>query len=627
MTKEYSSNDIQVLSDRDHVRQRTQIYLGNMNKTEYVIPSFINGMFNTKQVQFVPAVFKSVGEILDNSIDELAQLNKRNKLITIQAEPENGTYLIRDNGRGIPIDKHETGKHTPEVALGSLRAGRNFGETQAGVIGQNGVGSACVNYCSTEFNIKINRDKKVYTQKFSDGTDKITRPKIQSTTTTKTGTEVSFTLDGSVFTNGVDLPEDMVHNRAMEVAFNNPGMTVQYGDYIYKFNNGLDDLVKKISKNYFKFSMGDMEFYVVFDIHEGIDEQVFTWVNSSLLFDGGLCNTQFMNAFCDKVASAVATQAKKQKCTVTKNDVRQNLLVFGVLKVAKPEYDAQSKTRLTGPNLRKEINDLLDEQWKAFSRNNKDWFAEVVERAAKRHHKNANSKAAKEFARPSKAKVIGLTDATSRSREKCKLIVTEGLSASSMITEVRDPEFVGSYPLTGKINNVFHATAADILKMPKLTNLLKSLGLVPGKTARIPELRFGKLYIATDADPDGDDIMTLIVCLLFSMWPELFDPSKEPFVYRLVAPNVVLSKGSKRVHFSNRRDYESKKGKYKGWTSEYFKGLGSMWKEDWEMILNEQSDTLIPIQDTDGSMQTTLNLLFNDNLADARKEWLKDEDE
>ncbi len=620
-SKEYSSKDITVLNDRDHVRMRTQVYLGNMNKIEYNMPTFLNRSFDISQYSFVPAVFKSVGEILDNSIDELSQSNKRIKTIQIIATPEEGEYTIRDNGRGIPIDKHETGKFTPEVALGSLRAGRNFGDTEAGVIGQNGVGSACVNFCSSKFDVKINREKKTYTQSFSNGSEKISKPKVTSGPA-RTGTEVSFKLDSKVFTKGIDLPDDMMHNRAIEIAFNNPGTTVQYGNYIYKFNNGLGDLIKKFSNNYYKFSTQDMDFYVVFDKHEGLDEQIFTWVNSSLLFDGGLCNTQFLNAFCDKTALSVASQSKKEKCKVTKNDVRQNLLVFGCLKIAKPEYDAQSKTRLTGPNLRKEINELLDKHWKSFNKNNKDWFEEVVTRAAERHHANATKKVIKEMSKPSKAKVVGLTDATGKQRNICKLITTEGLSAASMITEVRDPLTIGSFPLTGKINNVFGCTPGELLKMSKITNLLKAIGLIPGKKARIPELRFGKLYIATDADPDGDDIMTLIVCLVFTFWPELFDPTKEPFIYRLVAPNVVASKGNKRIHFANRPEYEKKKGRYKNWTIEYFKGLGSMWKEDWEMILDDKSDSLIPIVDT-GRMKETLNLLFNDSLADKRKEWLK----
>lgn len=621
MSKDYNSSDIKVLTDREHVRQRTQIYLGNMNRVEYTVPSFmIPSGFSLQTFEFVPAVFKSVGEILDNCIDELTQINKRTKKITIQADTEKGVYIIADNGRGIPIGKHETGKYTPEVALGSLRAGRNFDETSAGVIGQNGVGSACVNYCSSHFEIKINRDGKSYNQKFKNGANKITKPKITNGPRT-TGTEIAFQLDKDVFEQGIGLPDDLMHGRAIEIAFNNPGTTVTYGNHVYKFNHGLDDLIKKISKNYFKFCTDDMEFYVVFDQHTGIDEQMYTWVNSSLLFDGGLCNTQFTNAFCDNVCNSLKTAAKKQRCTVTKNDVRQNLLIFGILKLAKPEYDAQSKTRLTGPNLRKEIQDMIPSQWKAFARQNKEWLEEVLVRANERHHLNANKKAVNDLSKNLKKKVPGLTDATSKRRYECSLIITEGLSAASMITEVRDPKTIGSFPLTGKINNVYGASAAEVLKMSKVTNLLLAVGLIPSKKAVRSDLRFGKLYLATDADPDGDDIMTLLVNLFHQFWPELFDQHRDPFIHRLVAPNVVASKGNKRVHFTNRAEYEKKKGRYSEYSIEYMKGLGSMMKSDWEIILNGKNNSLIPIVD-DGMMTQTLKLLFSDD-ADARKRWLQ----
>ena len=162
----YTSDDIKVLSDREHVRLRTQIYLGNTSPTTYPIPLF-GDTFSVEQIEFVPAVYKAVGEIIDNSIDEFAQINSKNKVLKIEAEPLSGFYSISDNGRGIPIDKHKSGKFTPEVALGSLRAGRNFSDNkEAGVIGQNGVGSACTNYCSMDFNIVINRGGKKYVRSF-----------------------------------------------------------------------------------------------------------------------------------------------------------------------------------------------------------------------------------------------------------------------------------------------------------------------------------------------------------------------------------------------------------------------------------------------------------------------------
>jgi len=629
--KDYSAEDIKILSDREHVRLRTQIYLGNTHPTSYDIPIFLDGKFSIESVEFIPAVYKAVGEIIDNSIDEFAHIDQKDKHLKITADPINGSYTIGDNGRGIPIDKHETGKFTPEVALGSLRAGRNFSDDkEAGVIGQNGVGSACTNYCSSEFHILINRDGKKYTQSFTNGAEKVTKPSIRKGPN-KTGTEVSFTLDPSVFKD-VALSPKLMNNRAIELAFTNPRIVVEYNKHKYKYRRGLEDIVKKLVQNsildegsYFKFVHEQdglqMEFFVIHGIYEGLDEQIFSWVNSSLLFDGGLCNTQFLNAFYDKTITHLKSAAKKQKCDVTKNDIRQNLLVLGNLKIANPEYDAQSKTRLTGPNNRKEMGEMISTMWTSFSRKNKGWLEEVLNRAVDRHHTSANKKAIKDHQKTLKKKVPGLKDATSASRFECQVLVTEGLSAASMITEARNPRTTASFPLTGKINNVYGTTPAQLLQMGKITNLLAAVGLVPGKRALRSELRFGKVVIATDADYDGSDIFTLLVNLFYTFWPELFDPDYEPFIHRLIAPNVALTKGKKRIHFTTRADYDKVKSKYKGWNVNYYKGLGSMVKADWEMILDGENDMLIPITD-DGKIKDTLQLLFGPS-ADLRKKWLQ----
>ena len=137
-------------------------------------------------------------------------------------------------------------------------------------------------------------------------------------------------------------------------------------------------------------------------------------------------------------------------------------------------------------------------------------------------------------------------------------------------------------------------------------------------------MRYGKIVIATDADYDGSDIFTLLINVFYHYWPELFDNNYDPIIYRLIAPNVVASKNGKRVHFTTRHQFELVKEKYKGWTIEYMKGLGSMHKTDWEMVLGGETDTQIPIYD-DGKMPETLQLLFGDN-SDMRKEWLQKND-
>lgn len=622
MTKKaYSSQDIKVLTDIEHVRLRTQIYLGNTTETQYEIPVFTEGKFELQTVEFIPAVYKAVNEILDNSIDEFAQTRPVGKHLLIDADTANGKYTIADNGRGIPIGKHETGKYTPEVALGSLRAGRNFeDDKQAGVIGQNGVGSACTNFCSSSFNVEIQRDGKKYTQQFSDGATTISKPSIRKSTSPKTGTKVSFQLDPQVFAN-VALPEQLMKNRAIELALTNPGITTVYNKTNYKYKKGFEEIVKQISQSYYKFEDENVEFYVIFDIIEGEDEKIFSWVNSSLLFDGGICNTQFLNVFYDSTIKQLEREAKKNKCTVTKNDVRNGLLVLGNLKISDPSYDAQSKTRLTGPNMRREFGKMVEEGWSLFARRNKNWLADVLTRAVDRHHKDANKKAIKDHQKNLHKKIPGLIDATGTFRGNCQLLITEGESAASMITDARDPKTTASLPLTGKVNNVHGTTVAQLLKMGKVTDLLTAIGLVPGQRALRSNLRYGKVIIATDADHDGSDIFTLLVNLFYQFWPELFDPAYEPIIYRLVAPNVCLYKGNKRIHFPSLRAYEQSKNKYNGYAIKYYKGLGGMVRQDWEMILTGKTDTLIPVTD-DGNIKPTLELLFGPS-ADNRKEWLQ----
>ena len=617
----YTDNDIRVLTDREHVRQRTQIYLGNTHPTSYPIPIFING-YDVQSLTFIPAVYKAIGEIIDNSIDEFAQTTPVGKVLTINANPLLGEYVIGDNGRGIPIGKHETGKYTPEVALGSLRSGRNFEEELTkGVIGQNGVGSACTNFCSVDFHVEINRGGKVYNQTFSDGANHVSTPIITNGSTT-TGTKVTFTLDPGVFSD-ITIPDTLMHNRAIEIALTNPRVTVVYNGKKYKFQKGFDDYVKTLSDTFYKFQQGDMEFFVIFGTHNHTEEQMFTWVNSSLLFDGGLCNTQFLNAFTDRVIKHLQPLAKKQKAEVTRNDIRQGLLVLGNMRISNPEYDAQSKTRLTGPNLRVDMQKMVEGLWKQFARQNKEWLDRVLEHAMVRHHVRANKKAINDHAKTLKKKVPGLVDATHKSRGMCQLLITEGLSAASTIVESRDPKTTASFPLTGKVNNVYGATVAQVLKMGKLTNLLAAIGLTPGRKALRSELRFGKIVIATDADVDGSDIFTLLINMFYQFWPELYDKHYDPIIYRLIAPNVCCLKGKQRVHYSTRKEYEQNKGKHRGWEIRYYKGLGSMQKQDWAMILSGETDTLVPVTD-DGNMRKTLQLLFGPD-ADMRKGWLQEE--
>jgi len=475
MTKQYTEKDITVLSDRDHVRLRVGIYFGSNQQTDIEVLSLTDGI-EFKQYTIVPAAFKAVGEIIDNCIDEFAQVDKKSKKLSIIADATAGKYTISDNGRGVPIGKHETGTYTPEVVFGSLRSGRNFtDERQQGVQGQNGVGSSCVCFSSTSFDISINRDGKEYHQKFMGGGSNIMPPKITKKSSKQTGTQIAFMLDPDVFLS-TQLPTELMQHRAIEIAMINPGIVVSYNKTKYQFKKGIEELVAKHTDQYFKFhyatETATLEFFVVFNQHKNDDEKIFTYVNTSPLFDGGLCNTQFTNSFYSKVISHLASSAKKQKIEVSKTDIKHGIVIIGNIKTINPEYNSQAKTRYVGPSLKQEMDILIDGMWSAFVRKHKNWFDEVLERAYLRYNHVTNKNIEKEMIGKRSKKVPNLTDANSKNRFECKLLITEGKSAASSIIEVRNPNDTGCFPLTGKINNVYNMSASQLLKAGKVTDLL-----------------------------------------------------------------------------------------------------------------------------------------------------------
>jgi len=619
LSKNYSEDDIKVLSEIEHIHKRTSMYLGTTEETEYQVP-LLNNTFEIANISFIPAVMKLFSEIVDNANDELIQANVKSPTITITADYESQIFSVEDNGRGIPIGKHETGKYTPEVVFTSLRSGRNFSDNkQKGVIGLNGVGSSIVCMCSEWFEIEIYRDGKCYKQLFSDASRIIGDP-IISKSKRISGTKVSFKLMDGIFKDKT-LPESLIRNRAVELAATNPNTKIILNDEEFLYKRGFPELVSNYFDESILFGNDEIEFHIIRDFHKGQNELIFSWVNSSFLYNGGICNTQFMNAFVDKTISHLATIAKKRKIKLTRGDVLTNLLFLGNLKVSDPQYDSQAKTKLTGPNLRKPMDDIIEAKWKLFVRNNKDWLEEIVERAVRRSNVAATKDILKDVGKSKKIKLEGFMDATSKQREECQLLITEGLSARANIVESRNPETMAALPLTGKINNVYGASVAELMKMGKVSDLINVIGLVPGKRAIRSELRYGKVHICSDADTDGDHICALLINLFYQFWPELFDPRYPPFFHRMVVPNIVAVKGKKRIHFPNRGSYEVVKNKYKSYEISYLKGLATMSRVDWAMILGGEFDSCDPIQDIDGTLADVMKLLFSPDV-DARKEWL-----
>lgn len=444
--KNYSADDIRVLSDREHVRLRTAIYLGSTEETSYEVPIFGKDDIKIKQKHFIPALFKAFNEISDNAIDELTQLKKKDKKVTVMHDTIQNKYKVCDNGRGVPIDMHkQTNRYTPETVFTELRSGRNFDDDakDSGVIGTNGVGSSCVAMLSEEFNVTIRRDGKFYEQMYRDGTASIDEPSINTYNGKDTGTCIEFKYDTSLpqfVSTKVDA--ELINNRVVEIALNNPEIELSYSrkqldedgeeeqvSESYHFKGGMAEYIKRVSERFFEFKYDHEEFtakyYIILDKYQGIDEKIFVYVNSSLLFEGGTAAHMFFNTFFTSVGEKLKSEIKKRKIDLNKNDVRQNLMVIADVKMKNPRYDNQSKTRLISQEIKKHIDKMVTDQIAKFLSTNKDWVDEVLDRAEFRQ-RIADMAEVKKKQKKRKGKLAKLIDCYSKDRSICSIAFSEG---------------------------------------------------------------------------------------------------------------------------------------------------------------------------------------------------------
>jgi DNA gyrase subunit B len=462
--KNYSAEDIRVLSDREHVRLRTAIYLGSTETSTYEIPIFGKDDIKIKQKEFVPALFKAFNEIADNAIDELTQLKKKDKKVSVIHDVINNKYKVCDNGRGVPIDLHpQTKRYTPETVFTELRSGRNFDDDakDSGVIGTNGVGSSCVAMLSEDFNVSIKRDGKFYEQMYHDGTNKINDPSINTYKGKDTGTCIEFKYDTSLPQfESTRVDPELIGNRAVEIALNNPEILLSYvrkqldedGDEEqisedYHFKGGMGEYVKNVSDRWFEFKYDHADFtakyYVILDKYQGIDEKIFVYVNSSLLFEGGTAAHMFFNTFFSSVGDKLKSEIKKRKVDLNKNDVRQNLMVVADVKMKNPRYDNQSKTRLISQEIKKHIDKMINDQIAKFMSSNKDWVEEVMSRAEFRQ-RVADMAEVKKNQKRKKGKLAKLIDCYSKDRSITSIAFSEGdcVSSTEMILTDRGPKLI-----------------------------------------------------------------------------------------------------------------------------------------------------------------------------------------
>jgi DNA gyrase/topoisomerase IV subunit B len=625
---------IEKLTEFQQARIRTEMWLGSRDPHTQLVLEYEDGIPVARETTWVPALFTAFREVMDNAIDELVS-KKAGDTLTVSFDPETLIIKIEDNGRGIPIDydkKHK--QYLATMALTETKVGRNFGDNRGATRGLNGVGGSVVNFCSEYFQMDIRRDGKLFSQRFHEGDGSKTAQLViddpfiiplKDKFKTVTGTLIEFKLSPKVFKD-LRLPESFIRSRMMEVALCYPELKVIYngtkittvkGEVEKTLFPGVKPITVEINQPGFR-----SRFWLVPSFFKtALTEFNHSLVNAIPTFSGGIHIDTFRKGFFGGMLTALERESKKRKLIPNRSDLSDGMLLYNITEMDNPSFDSQSKTRLLNEEVGSIIRKALDdpEFFKNIIRKNPEWIEDVYEKCAERTQKKDTDEARKLAKRNLRTKVENLEDACGVDRTQCILFLGEGKSAVSGMVEARDPNIHGGLPLRGKVLNVFGKSHKIVLENEALAKIMMAVGLRPGERANRYQLRYGKIYITVDADEDGKNIAALLINFFYTLWPELFDPNKEPFVYLFDTPLIVAVKGKQRKYWYNDNYHDFDSDSYKGWEITRAKGLAALKRDDWRWVLaNPKARGILD----DGRLSKALDLLFNNELADKRKEWI-----
>ena len=621
------SEEIVKLTEYQHHRLRTEMYLGSRNPHTQTVINWTGKTLEAQETTWTPAVYCAFREILDNALDEVVG-HGHGRAIDVGYDPETLKFSVCDDGRGIPIDwDSEQQLYKATLALTHARAGRNFGERQE-VRGTNGIGASVVVSCCEQFSIDIRRDNKRFQQTFSEGSDmfpelKIEDPRLVNYKSDKTGSQVTFQLSRRVFPNAV-LPLEFVRARVFEIAANHPNIKFTFNNHKVVVGKSADKTLfgdtrpVTVSINHDKFVSN---YYLVPDFAPS-GEYIHSTVNDIPAFNGGQHIDTFRRLFFGGLLKALERESKRRGLTPNRSDCSEGLLIYNVTTMHAPNFDSQSKTRLINDEVDRYIKAEFDDEntFKNILKQHKSWIDSIYARCAARTQKKDDADVNKANRKLMRTKVPKLLDANGRDRSKCILFICEGDSAKSSLSAVRNPDIHGALPLRGKILNVRGENNKTILENAIIADIMMALGLSLGRTADRRQMRYGQVYLAADQDPDGANITALLVNFFYLQWPELFDPAQPPVFHVFQTPFIIQEKGKKRhywyaddYHLYNADDWRGAPKPVRA------KGLGSLEEADW--IHSLANPRLISLLD-DGKLAGVLDLLFNHKLADARKEFI-----
>ena len=601
----------QKLDDISHVLLRPGMYCGSTKtREEDVFLLNEDRHFEKRQANINPAFLKIFDEIVSNAADEHRRDGSKLDRIDVKVETETGTVTVEDNG-GIPVVKHAThNEWVPEIIFSNLKAGSNFDDSEERLTaGTNGVGATLTNIFSTEFKVETCDGKNKFTQVFTNNMRDRTDPVIEKFR--KGHTRITYKPDlGRFGLSSIDADHvQMMRKRCTDLAACNPKLTVSFNDEVFKFTT-FSEYCKLYSDKVF--SETSDRWSVGISSSNGSMQQV-SFVNGVETRDGGT----HVDLIASQIVEFVRKRLeKKHKVSLRPAEIKNHLFVFIRADIINSAFSSQTKEKLiTDPRDFGSKHEVSEKTLKALFesdiiQNILDWAQQKALADERKMLRELNKQVSRE-------KVLKLIDAKGRDREKCTLALFEGNSASSAFRKYRDPQIHGAFPLRGKFLNVTEMPAAKIIQNAEVKDILTAMGLKMGESPT--DLRYGKILIYSDADPDGDSIAGLLVNFFGTFWPELLEQKR---LLRVITPLVVAKKGKTVLSFYTSKELEDWMAQQKDlstWDIAYKKGLAALEDDEYcEIIQNPRMFAL-----TSGSnLKTSLYAWFGGDPAIRKRKIL-----
>lgn len=531
--KEYDQSSITVLEGLQAVRERPGMYIGDTSTS---------------------GLHQLVYEVVDNCIDEAMAGYCHSINVTLHTD---GSISIEDDGRGIPIEKHEKESKKRgydvtalEVVMTVLHAGGKFDKDTYKVSGGlHGVGISCVTALSHSMSVQVFAKGQIHEMEFSRG--KVTKPLEIVGETAKRGTKITFTPDSDVMQVTV-FDYDILTKRLRELAFLNKGITIHFQDerdtekedVTFSYSGGLISFVEYLNENkkvlnsnpiYFSGSRqgddGPVEFEVAMQWNDGYSETVLSYVNNIATHQGGTHLTGFSTALTRVLNNYIKSHNlnKGDKLAITGEDMREGLTSVISTKVANPQFEGQTKQRLGNSDVGSVVQQITGEELGIFLDENPAIAKTISEKAilaaqAREAARKARELTLRKTALDSSRLPGKLTDCSERDPSKCEIYIVEGDSAGGSAKSGRDRRFQAILPIRGKILNVEKARLEKILQNTEVGTMISALGCGIGKDGfKLEKLRYHKIIIMTDADVDGSHIRTLLLTFFYRHMPALIE--------------------------------------------------------------------------------------------------------